>query len=79
MCMMIKTIGIWLGCFMGFSATIANIFVISWRALLLVEETAVSAENHIHVLRFTVDDYPFWYLQAFHGLIIEDIIELWTK
>jgi len=78
--MIIKTVGIWLGCFVVFNDTINNILVLSWRAVLLVEERAVSAENHIPVLlRFTVDDYPFWYLQAFHGLIIEDIIELWTK
>ena len=52
---------IWLGCFMVFNATINNILIKSWRAVLLVEETAVSAENHIPVLRVTVDDYPFWY------------------
>jgi hypothetical protein len=75
---MIKTVGIWLGFFMVFNATINNILVISWREVLLVEETAASAENHIPVLRFTIEDYPFWYLRAFHGLTKEDIIELWT-
>jgi hypothetical protein len=32
--------------FMVFNATINNISVISWRSVLLVEETGVPGENH---------------------------------
>jgi hypothetical protein len=32
--------------FMVFNATFNNISVISWRSVLLVEETGVSGENH---------------------------------
>ena len=32
--------------FMVFNATFNNISVISWRPVLLVEETGVSGENH---------------------------------
>jgi len=32
--------------FMVFNATFNNILVISWRSVLLVEETGVSGENH---------------------------------
>jgi hypothetical protein len=35
----------WFG-FMVFSATFNNISVISWRSVLLVEETGVPGENH---------------------------------
>jgi hypothetical protein len=31
---------------MGFNATFNNISVISWRSVLLIEETAVPGENH---------------------------------
>ena len=34
------------GWFMVFDATFNNILVISWRSVLLVEETGVPAENH---------------------------------
>ena len=33
-------------CLMMFNATFNNISVISWRSVLLVEETGVPAENH---------------------------------
>ena len=33
-------------CFMVFNATFNNISVISWRSVLLVEETGVPEENH---------------------------------
>ena len=33
-------------CFMVFSATFNNIIAISWRSVLLVEETGVPRENH---------------------------------
>ena len=33
-------------CFMVFNATFSNIWVISWRSVLLVEETGISGENH---------------------------------
>ena len=36
----------WFGWFMVFNATFNNISVISWRSVLLVEETRVSGENH---------------------------------
>jgi hypothetical protein len=36
----------WLVGFMVFNATFKNISVISWRSVLLVEETGVSGENH---------------------------------
>jgi hypothetical protein len=36
----------WLVWFMVFNATFNNISVISWRSVLLVEETGVSRENH---------------------------------
>ena len=35
--------------FMVFNATFKNISVISWRSVLLVEETGVPVENHRHV------------------------------
>jgi hypothetical protein len=35
--------------FMVFNATFNNISVISWRSVLLVEETGVSGENHRQV------------------------------
>ena len=34
--------------FMGFSATFNNISAISWRSVLLVEESGIPAENHWH-------------------------------
>jgi hypothetical protein len=37
---------IWLVCFMVLNATFNNISVISWRSVLLVEETRVPGENH---------------------------------
>ena len=38
---------VWLGLwFMVFNATLNNISVISWRSVLLVEETGVPGENH---------------------------------
>ena len=37
------------GWFMVFNATFNNIAVISWRSVLLVEETGVHIENHRHV------------------------------
>jgi hypothetical protein len=33
-------------CLMVFNATFNNISVISWRSILLVEETGVHGENH---------------------------------
>ena len=36
---------VWFG-FMVFNATFNNISVISWRSVLLVEETGVPGENH---------------------------------
>ena len=36
----------WVGWFMVFNATFNNISVISWRSVLLVEETGVHGENH---------------------------------
>jgi hypothetical protein len=33
-----------------FNITFNNISVISWRSVLLVEETGVSGENHRHIL-----------------------------
>jgi hypothetical protein len=33
-------------CFMVFNATFNNISVISWRSVLLVEETGGAGENH---------------------------------
>ena len=33
-------------CLMEFNATLNNISVISWRSVLLVEETGGSGENH---------------------------------
>ena len=35
-----------LGCFMVFNTTFNNISVISWRSVLLMEETGVPGENH---------------------------------
>ena len=37
-------------CLMVFNATFNNISVISWRSVLLVEETVELGENHRHVL-----------------------------
>ena len=37
---------IYISCFMVFNATFNNISVISWRSVLLVEETEVPGENH---------------------------------
>ena len=37
------------GWFMVFNATFNNISVISWRSVLLVEETGVPGENHVPV------------------------------
>ena len=37
---------IWLVVFMVFNATFKNISAISWRSVLLVEETGVFGENH---------------------------------
>ena len=36
----------WFGCFMAFNATFNNVSVISWRSVLLVEETGVPGEDH---------------------------------
>jgi hypothetical protein len=36
----------WLVSFMAFNVTFSNISVISWRSILLVEETGGPAENH---------------------------------
>ena len=36
----------WFVFFMALNATFRNISTISWRSVLLVEETGVSAENH---------------------------------
>jgi len=36
----------WFGWFMVFNAPFNNISVISWRSVLLVEETRVPGENH---------------------------------
>ena len=36
----------WLVWFMLLNATFSNILVISWRSVLLVEETGVPRENH---------------------------------
>jgi hypothetical protein len=38
-----SVISVW---FMVFNATFNNISVISWRSILLVEETGVNGENH---------------------------------
>jgi hypothetical protein len=38
--------------FMVFNATFNNIAVISWRSVLLVEETGVPGENHRPVVRY---------------------------
>jgi hypothetical protein len=38
---------VWFG-FMVFNATFNNISAISWRSVLLVEETRVPGENHRH-------------------------------
>ena len=37
---------VWLFCFMVFNATFNNISVISWRSVLLVEETGGPGEDH---------------------------------
>jgi len=39
----------WFGWFMVFNATFNNISVISWRSVLLLEETGVTGENLSHV------------------------------
>ena len=39
----------WLVWFMVFNATFNNISVISWRSVLLEEETGVPGDNHRHV------------------------------
>jgi hypothetical protein len=39
----------WFGCFIVINATFNNISVISWRSVLLVEETGIPGENHRHV------------------------------
>jgi len=36
-------------CLMMLSATLSNISIISWRSVLLVEETRVPGEKHRHV------------------------------
>jgi hypothetical protein len=38
---------------MVFNATFNNISVISWRSVLLVEETGVSGENYSKITRFS--------------------------
>jgi hypothetical protein len=38
--------GLFVVCLVVFNATFNNISVISWRSLLLVEETGESGENH---------------------------------
>jgi len=38
--------GYFIVCFKVFNATVNNISVISWRSVLLVEETGVPGENH---------------------------------
>jgi len=40
------------GWFMVFNATFNNISVISWRTVLLVEETGVPRENHLPVASY---------------------------
>ena len=37
----------WFGWLMAFNATFNNISVISWRSVLLVEETGDPGENHL--------------------------------
>ena len=37
---------VWLFCFMVFNATFNNISAISWRSVLLVEETGGPGEDH---------------------------------
>jgi hypothetical protein len=41
---------------MVFNATINNILAISWRSVLLVEETKVPTENHKILTNFTQND-----------------------
>ena len=40
-------------CLMVFNATFHNISIISWRSVLLVEETGLPRENHRHLLQVT--------------------------
>jgi hypothetical protein len=40
------TLYFWFGCLMVFNVTFNNISVISWRSVLLVEETGRPGENH---------------------------------
>jgi hypothetical protein len=40
---------VWLDWFMVFNTTFNNISVISWRSVLLVDETRVPIENHLQV------------------------------
>ena len=41
-----KELWFWFSWFMVFNATFNNISIISWRSVLLVEETGVPGENH---------------------------------
>jgi hypothetical protein len=48
-----KDVGCWLVDLMVFNATFNNISAISWRSVLLVEETGGPRENHRPVARFS--------------------------
>jgi hypothetical protein len=49
-------------CLMVFNATFNNISVISWRSVLLVEETGVSGENHWPVASRSYGSWIYNYL-----------------
>ena len=63
----ISTAKIMLVCLMVFNATFKNISVISWRAVLLVEETRGPGENH----RPVASHWQTWPHSAVHLALIE--------
>ena len=56
---------------MMFNATFNNILVISWRSILLVEETGRSRENHLHVA-------SYWQTWS-HNVVHLALIKIWTN
>ena len=55
------------GCFVVFNATFNNISVISWRSVLLMDETAESGDNHRPVV-------SHWQTLV-HNVVLPDIIQ----
>ena len=66
-CFFLKKTGFCLFCLMVFNATFNNISVISWRSVLLVEETRGPGENH----RPVTSHWQTWSHNVVHLALIE--------